>query len=147
MAVYGPHPKSDLPKAKTLPEYDVEQIPYPKSGRKLPSDLPVGGSKSILETAGAALFLSQYIMEAVGFTEFIYEEAVQEGLRVLKSMVKKKNRTDLNYMMDKFLDNIFTPAYQFHKTYGPLNPYTYPGFDVFFIQAWNTTRSIPLPRS
>lgn len=45
-----------------------------------------------LNTAAGALYLAVYAMEAVGFTEFIYEEATQQGLNVLKQMRKKKRR-------------------------------------------------------
>lgn len=86
-----------------------------------------------LEDIGSkGLFLAQYTMEAVGFAEFLYEEACQQGVRVLKSMKKKKNTKDLNYMAQKFEANVLNPALIFHKQYGTLNPYTYPGFDCFF---------------
>lgn len=78
------------------------------------------------------MFLAQYTMEAVGFAEFIYEEACQQGVRVLKSMKKNKNTRDLNYMAAKFEKNVLQPALLFHKQYGTLNPYTYPGFDCFY---------------
>jgi hypothetical protein len=88
------------------------------------------------------LYLQQYMMEAVGFTEFIYEEATQQGIRVLRQMKKKKAYKDLPYMAKKFEDNIFNPAWAFHKNFGPLNPWTYPGFEAFYNDAWATYRSI-----
>lgn len=88
-----------------------------------------------LKIGGGALYLATYAMEAVGFTEFIYEEAVQQGIGVLKSMVAKKQYGDLIYMLHKFEDNVFYPGYHFHISYGPMNPFTYPGFHVFYQKA------------
>lgn len=84
------------------------------------------------DIGSASLFLAQYSMEAVGFSEFIYEEACQQGVRVLKSMKKKKNTKDLKYMAEKYNTHVLQPALKFHKEYGTLNPYTYPGFDCFY---------------
>lgn len=89
-----------------------------------------------LSLASTALFLEQYIMEAVGFTEFIYEEACQQGLRVLKQMKKKKAFNDIKYMARKYEENVLAPAWAFHCSFGPLNPYTYRGFEVFYQNCW-----------
>jgi len=89
-----------------------------------------------LNVAGGALYLATYAMEAVGFTEFIYEEAAQQGLRVLRQMKKKKGNKDLVYMAKKFRENVITPGWVFHLNFGGLNPYTNEGFEAFYTKAW-----------
>lgn len=95
-----------------------------------------------LNIAAGALYLAVYAMEAVGFTEFIYEEATQQGLAVLKQMKTKKANKDIVYMARKFEDNVLLSGWNFHMNFGTLNPYTYPGFDVFWAKAWNTLDEI-----
>lgn len=89
-----------------------------------------------LTAAGGALYLATYVMEAIGFTEFIYEEATQQGLRVLRQMKKKKQNQHLVYMGKKFRENVITPAWLFHVNFGGLNPYTNEGFEAFYTKAW-----------
>lgn len=89
-----------------------------------------------LNVAGGALYLATYTMEAVGFTEFIFEEAVQQGLRVLRQMKKKKGQKHLVYMAKKFRENVITPGWIFHVNFGGLNPYTNEGFEAFYTKAW-----------
>lgn len=89
-----------------------------------------------LNVAGGALYLATYTMEAVGFTEFIFEEATQQGLRVLRQMKKKKGQKHLNYMGRKFRENVITPGWVFHVNFGGLNPYTNEGFEAFWNKAW-----------
>lgn len=90
----------------------------------------------------AGAYLAMYIMEAVGFSEFLYEESTQQYLRVLKSMKKKGTKSDMVYMAVKGRDNILVPAWAFHKNFGILNPWTYPGFEAFYVQAWEQLDSI-----
>lgn len=95
-----------------------------------------------LNTAAGALYLAVYAIEAVGFTEFIYEEATQQGLNVLKQMKRKKEGRELVYMAKKFRENVLTPGWVFHVNFGPINPFTYPGFDAFWTNSWNKYDSI-----
>lgn len=95
-----------------------------------------------LNTAAGALYLAVYAMEAVGFTEFIYEEATQQGLNVLKQMRKKKEGRELEYMARKFRKNVLERGYYFHLQFGTINPYTYPGFDAFWKKSWKKYDSI-----
>lgn len=95
-----------------------------------------------LNVAGGALYLATYAMEAVGFTEFIYEEATQQGLRVLRQMKKKKGKKHLAYMGRKFRENVLNTAWVFHINFGSLNPYTNEGFEAFYSKAWKEFDSI-----
>lgn len=90
----------------------------------------------ILGKAGVAIYIAEYIMEAVGFTEFIYEEAVQTGIAVLQTAKKAKMDEHIPELTRKFEENIFSKAYAFHLSYGFLNPFTYDAFDCFYKKAY-----------
>jgi len=95
-----------------------------------------------LNAVSTAIYLEAYIMEAVGFAEFINEEAVQQGIRLLKQIKKQKDYTTLIYMYRKFTINIMIPAWDFHINMGTLNPFTFTGFEIFFNVAWQTLDEI-----
>lgn len=95
-----------------------------------------------LNAVNTAIYLEAYIMEAVGFAEFINEEAVQQGIRLLKQIKLKKDYSTLIYMYNKFRINVMIPAWDFHINMGTLNPFTFVGFEVFFNAAWKTLDEI-----
>lgn len=90
----------------------------------------------------ATLYLGAYVLEAVCFTEFIYHEALENGMRVLKQMEKRRNWSNLSYMKKKYLDNVYTPAWSFHKTFGPLNPWTYYAYECAYQLIWKEFQAI-----
>lgn len=79
-----------------------------------------------------AAYLSQYVMEAVGFTEFIFEESIQTGVAALKICAKQRDISNFIYMRNRLKNDVLFPGLKFHKQYGPLNPFTYPGFECFY---------------
>lgn len=107
------------------------------SGENVVDDMFTGAQASNLYTiAGVAIFLSQYTMEAVGWTEFVYGEAVHEGMRILTQMSRKGHKDDMAYIAYKWIVNVFNPGWSFHKMYGTLNPYTYPAFEAMYQNVW-----------
>lgn len=84
----------------------------------------------------AALFLLAYEMEAVSFTEFIYYEGVRWGIKLLRIVKKHENWEGLVYFADKFVGDVWRPAYGFHVIYGPLNPWSVNGYQVMYEYYW-----------
>lgn len=85
----------------------------------------------------AGLFLLAYEMEAVSFTEYLYYEAVRWGTRLLKVIYLHKDTTLLRYFADKIYRNVWAPAYSFHLAWGPLNPFSFDGYEVVYRFYWN----------
>ena len=105
----------------------------------------MGTATEIIAKAGIAIYIAEYIMEAVGFSEFIYEESVQTGIAVLRMAQKKKMFDHLPYLTRKFEENIFSKAYAFHLQYGFLNPFTYDAFHCFYRKAYSDYNLIYTP--
>jgi hypothetical protein len=86
----------------------------------------------------AALYLASYEMEAVSFTAFIYYESVRWGIKFLKMIAHNESWCLLQYFSFKFFYGVFYDAYHFHVTFGPLNPFSKPGYDAMFKEYWDT---------
>lgn len=82
-------------------------------------------------STNTGLYLLTYEMEAVSFTNFLYEEAIQWGIRFLRLVKSHKDYDNLHYFLKKFYKNIWQPAAAFGYAYGPLNPYSWPGFKAY----------------
>jgi len=91
-----------------------------------------GGQYYSAIATNTGLYLLSYEMEAISFNLFLYEEAVQWSIKLLKLIRSHKDYTHLRYFLRKFYKNIWHPALSFAYAYGPLNPYSWPGFKRFF---------------
>jgi hypothetical protein len=89
-----------------------------------------------------SLYLLNYSMEAVSFTEFIFSEAVQFGIGLLRIIKKHKEYEELRYFSNKFYGNVWYPAISFHYSYGQLNPYTFYAFTDLYKYYWHQYQSI-----
>jgi len=89
-----------------------------------------------------ALYLLSYEMEAVSFNLFLYEEAIQWGIRLLKMIKTHRDYEHLRYFLRKFYKNIWYPALSFGYAYGPMNPYSWPGFKRFFEVSFAELRAL-----
>ena len=82
---------------------------------------------------GTGIYLASYAVEAVGFTEYIYEEAVRQGMKVLNDIVNEGRIEEIDYFCDKFEINVLIPAYKFHTFWGILNPFCNSAFDAVYL--------------
>ena len=90
----------------------------------------------------SALYLTNYVMEAVSFTEFIFSEAVQWGIELLRIIKKHKEYKELRYFSDRFYSHVWYPAISFHFSYGELNPFTFYAFTALYKHYWHEYNSI-----
>lgn len=90
----------------------------------------------------SGLYLLNYSLEAVSFTEFIYSEAVQHGLALLRIIKAHKEYEELRYFSQLFFAHVWYPAITFHYAYGPINPWTYYAFTDLYKSYWTKYQSI-----
>lgn len=90
----------------------------------------------------SALYLANYSMEAVSFTEFLFSEAVQHGIMLLKIIKKNKDYEELEYFSNLFYAHVWYPAISFHYAYGPMSPFTNQAFTLLYKHYWRLYQSI-----
>jgi len=73
----------------------------------------------------------QFAMEAVTFTEFIYEEALQTGSMSINISMKNKNYAMARAHLDQLETSIYQPFRGYVDYIGWLSPYSWGAFKAY----------------